>query len=244
MDSIKPYSRRSFSLILLFMVLLTGALAAMVYVGKTYLSSDMSHLVASETMTAELMGQMTQLHDTYVVYLISSSAGVLILGGILLWLVLRRVAKRGLTHTGRKIPAAAVKKKDDSQPLQNQRLFLHLLTVLQREGRLVDFFQEDLDGYADEQIGAAVRNIHGNCQKILHKRLAMLPIVTDGEGDTIVVQAGFDPDAVKLTGRVTGEPPFTGIVRHKGWRVKKIDLPDLTALSDPTIISPAEVEIE
>ena len=250
MDSIKPYSRRSFFVILLFMVLLTGALAAMVYFGKSYLFRDISQLPASESMTAELMDQITGLYDSYVVYLTSAAAGVLIMGGILLWLVLRGVARHGLTHTGRKIPAgsqksaAAVKKKDDSQPLQNQRHFLHLLTVLQREGRLVDFFQEDLDRYEDGQIGAAVRNIHSSCQKILTKRLALLPIVTDGEGDEIVVEAGFDPDAIKLTGRVTGEPPFTGIVRHKGWRVKKLELPDLTAFKDPTIISPAEVEIE
>jgi hypothetical protein len=121
---------------------------------------------------------------------------------------------------------------------------LHLLTVLQREGRLVDFFQEALDRYADDQIGAAVRTIHGNCRKVLSKRLALEPVVGVDEGQTMTVEVGFDPDAIKLTGRVTGEPPFTGVVRHRGWRVRKLNLPDLTAVNDPSIVAPAEVEIE
>jgi hypothetical protein len=58
------------------------------------------------------------------------------------------------------------------------------------------------------------------------------------------VAAGFDPDAIKLTGQVTGDPPFAGVVRHKGWRVQKADLPDLTAVKDPSVIAPAEVEIQ
>src|SRR5207253_6846543 len=35
---------------------------------------------------------------------------------------------------------------------------VQLLAILQREGRLLDFLQEDVDGYADAQIGAAVRD--------------------------------------------------------------------------------------
>src|SRR5262245_5631107 len=31
---------------------------------------------------------------------------------------------------------------------------LRLLTILQREGRLVDFLLEDIDGYTDQQVGA------------------------------------------------------------------------------------------
>src|SRR5262245_56934973 len=42
-----------------------------------------------------------------------------------------------------------------------------VLALLQREGRLVDFLMEDVQAYANEQIGAAVRDIHRNCQKAL-----------------------------------------------------------------------------
>src|SRR3954463_4131073 len=42
---------------------------------------------------------------------------------------------------------------------------LWLLTLLQREGRLLDFLLEDVESYANEQIGAAVRDIHRSCRK-------------------------------------------------------------------------------
>ena len=42
---------------------------------------------------------------------------------------------------------------------------LRVLAVLQRDGRLVDFLEEDIDAYADAQIGAAVRDIHRGCRK-------------------------------------------------------------------------------
>src|SRR5262249_49424094 len=41
---------------------------------------------------------------------------------------------------------------------------LGLLGVLQQEGRLLDFLEEDLGGYSDEQIGAAARGIHEGCR--------------------------------------------------------------------------------
>jgi uncharacterized membrane protein YhaH (DUF805 family) len=249
MDKIKPYSRRSFWLILMFMVLLAGALSAATFYGKTHISQDMSHLVTPDITPPDLMVRVNQLHDTYAIYLISLSAGLLILFGIILWMVLRRVARGVLANAVHAAPKSndtktSDKNKDEKQQLENQRLFLHLLVVLQREGRLLDFFQEDLDMYEDEQIGAAVRNIHDSCKKIINKNLAMEPIITGGEGEEVEVKTGFDPDAIKLTGRVTGEPPFTGIIRHKGWRAQKLELPDLSAAKDPGIISPAEVEIE
>src|SRR5690242_11018654 len=44
---------------------------------------------------------------------------------------------------------------------------VQLLALLQREGRLLDFLQENIDGYSDDQIGAAVRDIHRGCKKVL-----------------------------------------------------------------------------
>jgi hypothetical protein len=249
MDMIKRYSRRSFLLIFVFMVLLAGAVSAATFYGKTLVRQEMSQLVKPDITPPDLMAQINQLHDTYAVYFMSLSTGVLILFGIILWAILRRVARRVMTSSGprspkSKDPKSSDKQKDEKRQLENQRLFMHLLVVLQREGRLLDFFQEDLDMYEDDQIGAAVRDIHSNCRKIINKNLSMEPIIADSEGEKIEVNAGFDPDAIKLTGRVTGEPPFTGVIRHKGWRARKLDLPDLSAAKDPGIISPAEVEIE
>jgi hypothetical protein len=250
MDIVKPYSRRSFLVILVFMVFLAAASTAAIYLGKTYLSQDVSQLVTPDVSSKDLISQVIRQLDTYAVYLASIFAGVSILCGIVLWLLLKRVAKGVLSGTvvpkpsAKQSAAAPAEKKDDRQALRNQRLFLHLLGVLQREGRLVDFLQEDIEMYEDDQIGAAVRNIHSSCRKVINKNLPIKPIAEGNEGEPITVEKGFDPDAIKLTGRVTGEPPFKGIIRHKGWRAKKLELPDLSAIKDPTIISPAEVEIE
>lgn len=250
MDIVKPYSRRSFFVILVFMVCLAGAFTATIYFGKTYLSQDLSQMVTADVSPKDLISQITRQLDTHAVYLASIFAGGTILCGIVLWLLLKSVTKGVLSNIVASKPSAKqrvakpAEKKDDQQALRHQRLFLHLLGVLQREGRFVDFLQEDIEIYEDDQIGAAVRNIHSSCRKVINKNLPIKPIAEGNEGEPITVEKGFDPDAIKLTGRVTGEPPFKGIIRHKGWRAQKLELPDLSAIKDPSIISPAEVEIE
>jgi uncharacterized protein DUF2760 len=126
-------------------------------------------------------------------------------------------------------------------PVENAAL--RLLATLQEEGRLVDFFTEDIAPYSDEQVGAATRGIHASCQKALKSAVAMEPIVPGDEGATVTVPAGFDPAAIRLVGNVTGAPPFTGVLRHAGWRATAVDLPPRGG-QDPKVIAPAEVEIE
>ena len=46
-----------------------------------------------------------------------------------------------------------------------------------------------------------------------------------------------------MTGNVVGQPPFTGTLQHKGWRVTAVRLPALTAGHDTRVIAPAEVEL-
>jgi hypothetical protein len=116
--------------------------------------------------------------------------------------------------------------------------------VFQREGRLIDFFSENLELYEDSQIGAAVRNIHENCKKTMSKYMTLQSVLEQNEGETVTVEPGFDPGSIKLTGNVSGEPPFTGILRHRGWRVSKLDLPKLSDTGRLQAISPAEVEIQ
>ncbi len=124
-----------------------------------------------------------------------------------------------------------------------QRLYLHLVTVLQKEGRLLDFFVEDLSQYDDAQIGAAVRDIHQNCKKALEKLVAPQAVLTQNEGDPITVAEDFDPNTIKLIGNVTGRPPFNGVVQHRGWRAGKLALPTFSGRQVPEIIAPAEVEV-
>jgi hypothetical protein len=121
---------------------------------------------------------------------------------------------------------------------------LRILAVLQRDGRLVDFLQEDLDSYTDAQIGAAVRDIHRGCRKVLNEYLTIAPILNDPEEARVSIPADFDPAAIRLIGNVTGKPPFRGTLKHHGWRVTSVHLPTLPATRDETsVLSPAEVEV-
>jgi hypothetical protein len=120
---------------------------------------------------------------------------------------------------------------------------LRLLSLLQQEGRFVDFLKEDIDAYSDAQIGAAVRSIHAGCRKALSERIELERIFTAEDGSEVVVEPGFDPAAVRLTGNVSGAPPFRGTLQHAGWRAAKVALPQSPGDVDATIIAPAEVEI-
>lgn len=120
---------------------------------------------------------------------------------------------------------------------------LRLLALLQHEARLIDFLQEDIGPYDDEQVGAAVREIHAGCKKALAERLTIEKIYEDEDGSNVQVEAGFDPSAIRLTGNVGGEPPFRGVLQHCGWRVTRIDWPRATGSGDAKVLAPAEVEV-
>ncbi len=121
---------------------------------------------------------------------------------------------------------------------------VYTLVLLQREGRLVDFVREDIEAYSDEQVGAAVRQIHAGCRKVLDDHFDVQPIQAKAEGETVEIPAGFDSSAVRLTGNVSGDPPFKGVLQHRGWRVSKVEFPERHAKLDPSVICPAEVELK
>lgn len=120
---------------------------------------------------------------------------------------------------------------------------LQLLALLQREGRLVDFLEEDIAGFSDAQVGAAARAVHGPCRAVLREHLPVEPIRSEEEGSRITLAAGFDANQVRLTGKVAGEPPFTGTLAHRGWKVREVRLPKLTEGHDASVVAPAEVEL-
>jgi len=107
----------------------------------------------------------------------------------------------------------------------------------------VDFLAEDVAPYPDAQLGAAVRSIHNSCRQVLDRYLKLAPVLDSDEDQPVTVPAGFDPAAIKLVGNVTGEPPFRGLLRHRGWRVAEVNLPSLPQGAGRAIVAPAEVEI-
>src|SRR5215467_12523837 len=120
---------------------------------------------------------------------------------------------------------------------------VQMLALLQRDGRLVDFLEEDVSSYPDGQLGAAVRSIHTSCRQVLERYIKLEPVLSSEEDYPVTVPVGFDPAAIKLIGSVTGQPPIRGLLRHRGWRVSEVTLPSLPQGSGRAIVAPAEVEV-
>lgn len=122
---------------------------------------------------------------------------------------------------------------------------LLVLAALQREARFVDFLKEDLSAYSDEQIGAAAREIHRDCGKVLDRMFGVKPVLTEEEGALVNVPAGFDASRFRLTGKVSGNGPYQGRLRHHGWEATRCDVPVFTGTEAAAkAVAAAEVEVE
>jgi len=263
MNDINFFSRRILLWSFIVMMLLAILFITAGYYGSHFLLSAMPIPVLqdvsihSDTLKDGLEKILPVL-EMVRIFFIPALCFVFILFSLVLWLFLRTsiarfVRKSPLVDQ----PVVGPKKKDkisadsSAEPVVtkkelteiNKRFYLHLISVMQRDGRLIDFFSEDLGIYEDAQIGAAVRSIQDNCKNSLKKYLNPTAVIDQNEGDPISVPIGFDPNSIKLTGNVTGEPPFQGTLRHKGWRASRLELPTLSTVKDPSILSPAEVEI-
>jgi hypothetical protein len=147
--------------------------------------------------------------------------------------------KRGAPRPSAAAPAAAAAPDDSA---------IRLLALLQQEARLVDFLYEDISAFSDEQVGAAVRDVHAKARQALDRHVRLVPIVDGVEGATTpLTEAGYDPKdrhSFKLLGNV---PPDGGVdsavLRHRGWKVENLDLPPL-APGNKRVVAPAEFEVE
>ncbi|MBF0301944.1 MAG: DUF2760 domain-containing protein [Desulfamplus sp.] len=215
---------------------------------------------------SDIAKNLNLLSDNFFVWVAPITVSFFLIAAILLWLIMKisvsslfssaaSFSETSFQKSSKNISASELSKTSQREDKKNhadyrleqerqRRLFLHFLSVLQREGRILDFFSEDLTLYDDEQIGAAVRSIQEDCKKTVEKYIAPAPVLNKEEGDVVEIEVGFDPDAIKLIGNVSGNPPFKGVLRHKGWKAGKKDIPKLSDVLDSSIIAPAEVEIE
>jgi len=142
-------------------------------------------------------------------------------------------------------PKPAAKPKPPAEPKPARSDALTLLAALQREARFIDFVQEPLGGYSDAQIGAAARDVHRDCGKVLKRLFALKPVLADPEGAEVEVPDGFDPGRYRLTGNVTGDPPFRGQMVHHGWEATICELPAWSGTQAAArVIAPVEVELK
>lgn len=133
--------------------------------------------------------------------------------------------------------------KEKEKTKEEDNSHLRLLELLQKEGRLIDFIKEDISQFSDAQIGAAVRTVHRECAKSLEEFVTIRPLMQESEGAQVLVPQGYDTQAIKIVGKVKGNPPYQGILRHKGWKAHKHSLPKSTENKESAVICPAEIEI-
>ena len=238
---------RVFSFALLACLLVDGAAYWMLRIISQRIGAIVVNPPPAAAVT-ELNEWVQHLAGLFWPYFVPASVVLFALIALLTILTLRRLPAGSAPPKATKAPvqtAEEIKAELEQQMLEtHQRLYLHLIAVLQKEGRLLDFFSEDLAQYDDAQIGAAVRNIQENCKKVLQNHVAPQAVLKQNEGEEIMVEKDFDPNLIKLVGNVTGKPPFKGVVQHRGWRARKLELPTFPGRQAPDIIAPAEVEVK
>jgi len=215
----------------------TSLIVIILLSGIVFAAANMVVLLqtTSDAMGIPLLEQFYRVCPPCVIYFVAAPFVV----SILVALMVRRLAQ---TPAGADAgPTAAATPPPPPPP--SPELALRLLGFLQQEGRLVDFLQEDISTYGDAQVGAAVRAIHAGCRKVLDERVELQRIFAAEEETTVTVEPGFDPSAVRLSGNITGTPPFRGTLQHAGWRATRVTLPPAPEGSDPNVVAPAEVEI-
>ena len=121
-----------------------------------------------------------------------------------------------------------------------------MLSILQRDARLIDFLMEDIGAYSDDQVGAAVRTLHADSKAALSRHVTLAPTIDGVEGTYQKLDASKapDPNRIKLIGNVpaSGKVPG-GTLRHRGWSVTSVNLPPV-GKQDVNVLAPAEVEVE
>ena len=116
-----------------------------------------------------------------------------------------------------------------------------LLSLLQADGRFVDFLRQDVTAFDDSDVGAAARVVHEGCNKALKGRVELRSIFSEAEGAKVTID-GKTAAEYKLTGQVK-DGARGGTLKHRGWAVASLKLPSPTSDFDRSIIAKAEVEV-
>jgi hypothetical protein len=138
------------------------------------------------------------------------------------------------------LPAPSRRAQAAAEPAPSSEA-LQLLSLLQREGRFVDFVQQEITAFSDADIGAAARVVHEGCRRAIHQHGRIVSVRAEAEGAPLTLERASED--VKLVGNVAGSAPFRGVLRHRGWRVEELTLPKLVGSHDPRLVAPAELEL-
>ncbi|MDZ7638365.1 MAG: DUF2760 domain-containing protein [Bryobacterales bacterium] len=126
---------------------------------------------------------------------------------------------------------------------------VQILRALQAESGLVDFLQEDLRYYSDQQLAHGVRAMQPDARHALQKSVRLVPIVDKAEGELQDLPedpaARFANGSLQIDGNAAEfEAIHGGVLRHRGWRVAEAYLLTPPLSLDSTVVHPAVYEVE
>jgi len=229
---------------------------------SSYLEPLLSNADLKAQLPKEVMLLITNLQDLVIMtekYAIPAIFGAVGIVTLAMWIVIALVGAKRIEAAAKgpltpekpdrdreeRVEEKPVKKAEKVDERRRLLPAVQFIALMQREGRFVDFLKEDISLYEDSQIGAAVRTLHDEWRKIFDEHVKVEPVYSEVEGTEVVIEKGFDPVAIRLTGRVLGDPPFKGIVKHRGWRLVRIELPQMVDPDrDDLVLAPAEVEVQ
>lgn len=127
-----------------------------------------------------------------------------------------------------------------SPPAQNPAITL--LATLQRDARLIDLIQENLDQYQDAQVGAAARPCLKQCRESLNRILKIEKLIDAKENDSVDVPASASAARYRWIGEDVSGGNGSAKLVHPGWQATSIELPQWNGSSeDSQVIAPAQV---
>jgi hypothetical protein len=151
---------------------------------------------------------------------------------------------RSLGMDNKSIKPTQLPKNEPKPPEKQQETkdsSLLLLSLMQREARLIDFLMEDITEYSNEQVGAAIRDVHKKASGILKRCYDPIALVAqEGEVD---LEVAYNAEVWDVSGKIPQAGSFKAEVIHSGWMAQKLELPVWKgSLANRMLISPAQAE--
>ncbi|MBW7875888.1 MAG: DUF2760 domain-containing protein [Candidatus Cloacimonetes bacterium] len=117
-----------------------------------------------------------------------------------------------------------------------------LLSLMQREARFLDFTLEDISQLPDEQVGAVSRLVHGDLKKLIRQYMELKPVIDADEGQKVSLGQDRMPYEIQVASDRDVALPFTATLRHKGYRLVSINLPQKKHPEAVRVLMPAELD--
>ncbi len=156
----------------------------------------------------------------------------------------QEIIEEKVVEESKPIDAVQFKEKDEISKKDEKNIDgVFLLSLFQKQGRLVDFLQQDIASFSNAEVGEAARVVHDGCARILGDYFTMEAIRTEEEGALVSVDADYNLSEIMLTGNLRGSAPYRGELLHHGWKISDQHPPEQLDPRARFIVQPAEIEV-